>query len=63
MWHFIAIIDSVPADRRVHLAVIDKDGARPLDFPCYRIEDYWIHAETKVRIDVHPTHWREWSDQ
>jgi hypothetical protein len=63
MWHFIGLIDSVPTERRVHLAVIDNDGVHPLEFPCCRIEDYWIHAETKVRIDVQPTHWREWSEQ
>jgi hypothetical protein len=63
MWHFIAIIDSVLTNRRVHLAVIDKDGVHPLEFPCYRIEDSWIHAETKAKIDVHPTHWRDWSEQ
>jgi hypothetical protein len=63
MWHFIAIIDSVPTDRRVRLAVIDKDGVHALEFPCCRTEDYWIHAETKAKIDVRPTHWREWSEQ
>ena len=48
------------ADRRFHKLIqqeFKKDAG--LDSR----EDYWIHAETKVRIDVHPTHWREWSEQ
>ena len=62
MWHFIVSISSVPADRQLHLAVIDQDGCHPLAFPCCRVEDRWIHAETKVKVDVNPTHWREWSE-
>ena len=63
MWHFIASIDSVPAGQRVQLAVVDQDGLDPLVFPCCRIENYWIHAETEVQVEVHPTHWRDWSEQ
>jgi hypothetical protein len=62
MWHFIASTRSVPADRQLHLAVLDEDGAHALVFPCCRIEDRWIHAETKAKVDVHPTHWREWPE-
>jgi hypothetical protein len=29
-------------------------------FPCRRIAGGWIKTETKERIDVHPSHWREW---
>jgi len=38
----------------------DKDGPHALVFPCRRIPDGWINAKTKVRLDVRPTHWREW---
>jgi hypothetical protein len=31
-------------------------------FPCCRVEDCWIHAETKVKVDENPTHGREWSE-
>jgi hypothetical protein len=62
MWHFIPSISSVPTDREVHLAVVDHDGIHVLDFPCCWNGYCWIHAETKVRVDVHPTHWREWSE-
>jgi hypothetical protein len=60
VWHFILSISQVPSDRPVSLAVVDVNGLHPLEFPCYRVENYWVHAETKVRIEVHPTHWREW---
>ena len=63
MWHFIASsIGSLPSDREVHLAVIEEDGVHSLVFPCCRIEDYWIHAGTKAKVEVHPTHWREWPE-
>jgi hypothetical protein len=31
-----------------------------LVFPCRRILSGWVNAETRQRIDVHPTHWRGW---
>jgi hypothetical protein len=52
----------VAAERRLELAVVDENGIHALVFACYRSEDGWIHAETKAKIDVHPTHWREWSE-
>jgi hypothetical protein len=63
MWHFIASFSSVPTERRVHLAVIDDDGVHAVVFPCCRIEDWWVHADTKTKVDVHPTHWCDWPDQ
>jgi hypothetical protein len=62
MWHFITSISSVPIGRRVLLAVIDEDGLHAVDFPCCRDENCWMHAETKVKVDLHPTHWREWPE-
>jgi hypothetical protein len=59
MWQFIA---TAPFDLDLELAVIDGDGAHALVFACQRIRDGWINAETKERLDVHPTHWREWTD-
>jgi len=54
-------ISTAPFDHALELAVFDT-GGRPhaLVFPCRRILDGWIDAETKKRIDVRPTHWREW---
>jgi hypothetical protein len=53
-------IASAPFDRDLELAVIDYDGPQGLVFPCRRLLDGWINAETRMRIDVRPTHWREW---
>ncbi len=54
-------ISSAPFDRNLELAVIDYDGGHALVFPCRRILRGWITSETKERINVQPSHWREWS--
>ena len=56
-WQAIA---AAPFDRDIELAVINYDGVHALVFPCRRILDGWIDAETKKRVDVRPTHWRGW---
>jgi len=53
-------IATAPFDRDLELAVITYDGVYALAFPCRRILGSWIDAETKKRIDIQPTHWREW---
>jgi hypothetical protein len=53
-------ISTAPFDRDLELAVLDRDGPHALVFACRRILSGWINAETKQRIDVRPTHWREW---
>ncbi|HVO92001.1 MAG TPA: hypothetical protein VMT22_04135 [Terriglobales bacterium] len=57
MWQTVA---SAPFDRDIELAVIDGDGPHTLVFACRRVLNGWIKAETKERLDVRPTHWREW---
>ena len=59
-WQRVA---TAPFDRDLELAVIDYDGVHALAFPCRRVLGSWIKAETKHKIDVYPTHWREWQDQ
>jgi hypothetical protein len=54
-------IGDAPFDRDLELAVIDYDGTHTLVFPCRRVLGGWINAETKQRIEVRPSHWREWS--
>ncbi len=54
-------ISSAPFNRDLELAVIGYDGPHALAFACRRILGGWINAETKKRVDVHPSHWREWS--
>ena len=57
MWELIA---TAPFARDLELAVIDKDGPHPLVFPCRRIVGGWMNAATQERMDVRPTHWRDW---
>ena len=54
-------ISNAPFDRDLELGIADPNGVRVIPFPCRRILGGWIKAETKTRIDVCPTHWREWS--
>jgi hypothetical protein len=57
MWQPIV---TAPFDRELELAVIDAGGPHALVFPCCRTLGGWINALTRRRIEVHPTHWREW---
>jgi hypothetical protein len=52
-------ISTAPFDRDLELAVIDRGEIHALVFPCRHILGGWVHAETKRRIEVYPTHWRE----
>ena len=56
-------ISSAPFDLDLELAVIDRTEVHALAFPCRRIYDGWHNTVTKRRIDVRPTHWREWKDK
>jgi hypothetical protein len=58
MWQ---LISTAPFDCDLELAVIDGDGPHALVFACRRILDGWMNAATRERLDVHPTHWREWT--
>jgi hypothetical protein len=69
VWFFPGVImewqriETAPFDRDLELAVIGYDGVHALVFPCRRILSSWIDAESKERIDVRPTHWREWRER
>ena len=54
-------IRTAPFGQELELAVIDREGAHALVFPCRRTLTGWFTAATRERIDVSPTHWREWS--
>jgi hypothetical protein len=54
-------ISEAPFGRDLELAVIDDDGPHALIFACRRIVGGWMNMETKERLDVRPTHWREWT--
>jgi hypothetical protein len=53
-------ISTAPTGFDLELAVIDKDGAHTLVFPCRRIAAGWTNVQTHERLDVRPTHWRAW---
>jgi len=53
---------TAPFDRDLQLAVIDSAGTHALVFPCRRILGGWMKAGTKQRVDLDPTHWREWTE-
>lgn len=63
---WVAYSDGVATDRDralhrdLELSVIDADGPHPLVFPCQRVVSGWLKSGTKDRVDVHPTHWRDW---
>ena len=59
MWQQVS---TAPFDRDIELAVIDDDGAHALVFACRRSLNGWMKVETKERLDVRPTHWREWQE-
>jgi hypothetical protein len=49
-----------PFDRDLEIAVIKGVTPHTVAFPCRRILGGWMDAETKERLKVQPTHWREW---
>ena len=54
------LIETAPFDRDLELAVIDEEGPHALVFPCRRVLMGWMRVENTERVEVHPTHWREW---
>ena len=60
MWQPIA---TAPFGYDLELSVISHDGTHALIFPCRRILGGWVKAESKERIDVQPTHWRDWTQK
>ena len=57
-WH---TIHTAPFDLDLELAVIDAEGPHALVFPCRRGFPGWVKAGTNERVDVRPTHWRQWN--
>jgi hypothetical protein len=52
-------IESAPPDQVVELQVADAFGPYTLNFPCLLTEDGWVNANSRGRLEVEPTHWRE----
>jgi hypothetical protein len=55
-------ISTAPFDHDLQLAVLDEEGPHALVFPCRRILGGWVNAETRARVDIRPTHWRDWQE-
>lgn len=54
-------IDTAPFDRDLELAVLDRVGLHSLVFSCRRtLGGCWVNSKTAARVNVYPTHWREW---
>lgn len=53
-------ISIAPSDADLEICVIDKFGTHALVFPARRNGADWVDAKTKKRVDIHPTHWRNW---
>ena len=53
-------IGSVPSDRDIEVAVVDRAGIHPVRFPCRHRDAVWTNAVTRKQIEINPTHWREW---
>jgi len=55
-------ISSAPLDRDLELAVIDNGEVHVVAFACRQFPGGgWIKAGTEKQIDIHPTHWRDWT--
>jgi hypothetical protein len=53
-------VSSAPYGHDLELAVIEREIPHALAFPCRRVLDGWINAETMKPVAVRPTHWRPW---
>ncbi len=60
MWRLIKSFERIPTDCDLMLAVVDREGVHMLEFPCRRGDGLWLDKNGRA-VDVHPTHWREWT--
>jgi hypothetical protein len=56
-WHPVS---TAPFDRDLELAVADQSDFHALVFRCRRVHQGWINGDSGKRLDIHPTHWRDW---
>jgi len=61
MWHTFQNPSDVPAGRDVRLAVISAGEVHALVFPCQREDVRWVDSVTGRTVEVHPTHWQQWT--
>jgi hypothetical protein len=53
-------ISTAPFNRDLELAVLEGTDVHALVVCCRRGSYGWVDAATGKRIEVDPTHWREW---
>jgi hypothetical protein len=56
-------ITSAPFERDIELAVLDQSGEHLVAFACRRGADGWMTARSNQPVDIHPTHWRQWTEK
>ena len=54
---------TAPFDCDLELCIMEAEEFHALVFPCRRTLGGWINAGTGSRVEVRPTHWREWNDE
>jgi hypothetical protein len=53
-------ISIAPSDADLEVCVMDDKGIHALVFPCRKNGAEWVDVTTRKRIDIQPTHWRNW---
>jgi hypothetical protein len=57
-------ISITPPDGDLEVCVMDYDGiVLALPYPCHKSRAGWVDGLNKKRIDIQPTHWREWTER
>ena len=55
-------VSIAPSDADLEVCVMDGGGIHALIFPCRKNGTEWVDAATKKRIEIQPTHWRNWNE-
>jgi hypothetical protein len=55
-------VSFTPPNADLEVSVLDGCELRALLFPVRKSETEWVDISTNKRIDIVPTHWRQWSE-
>jgi len=53
-------VSDAPFGRDIEIAVIKSATPHAVAFPCRRILGGWMDSQSRERLNVQPTHWRDW---
>ena len=56
-------IATAPRGIDLEVCVIDRQEVHALVFPCRWNGTDWRDASTNNRVDIEPTHWRQWTEE